>query len=77
MSWTAGRTPIELRSTRLLEGPGLQLPWQTDPKRDAFDNLSVQVRNDITDEAQVNEIERSEVKNEEWLFSFVLRSAYV
>jgi hypothetical protein len=65
-----------MRFTRLLEGPGLQLPWQTDPKRDAFDNLSLQARNDITDEAQVNEIERSEAKNEEsLLFSWTDRSA--
>ena len=56
-----------MRSTRLLEAPGLQLPWQTDPKRDAFENLTLQARNDITDEAQVNEIERSEMKSEDSL----------
>jgi hypothetical protein len=37
-----------------LDGPGLRIPWQTDSMKDVLDNLTNQERNDITQEAQVN-----------------------
>ncbi len=39
---------------KYLDGPGLCLPWQTDSMRDAFENLTQQEKNDITQESQVN-----------------------